>query len=49
MAKSKGIERRLAKYGIIDMEGIAKAPEALLYKEFGITTEAVVDAVNSLV
>ena len=39
----KGIERRLAKYGIIDMEGIAKAPETLLYKEFGINAELMID------
>ena len=39
----KGIERRLAKYGIMDMEGIAKAPETLLYKEFGINAELMID------
>ena len=39
----KGIERRLAKYGIRDMEGIAKAPESLLYKEFGVNAELLID------
>ena len=39
----KGIERRLAKYGILDMQGIAKAPETLLYKEFGINAELLID------
>ena len=39
----KGIERRLAKHGIYDMEGIAKAPESLMYKEFGINAELMID------
>ena len=39
----KGIERRLAKYGIHDMEGITKMDEALLYKEFGINAELLID------
>ena len=39
----RGIERRLAKYGIYDMEGITKAPESLMYKEFGINAELMID------
>ena len=39
----KGIERRLAKYGIHDMEGITKTDERLLYKEFGINAELLID------
>ena len=31
---AKGTAARLSKYGIYDMEGIARAPQELLYKEF---------------
>ncbi len=40
---SHGTIDRLAKYGIYDMEGIAKANEDLLYKEFGINAELLID------
>lgn len=40
---AKGTSARLAKYGIYDMEGIAKAPEDLLYKLFGINAELLID------
>lgn len=40
---SSGISSRLAKYGIFDMEGIAKANEDILYKEFGINAELLID------
>ncbi len=40
---SKGISSRLYKYGITDMYGIASAPEDLLYREFGITAELLID------
>ena len=40
---STGISTRLAKYGIFDMEGIAKADENILYKEFGINAELLID------
>ena len=33
---AKGTASRLARFGIFDMEGVAKAPESLLYKTFGI-------------
>lgn len=38
-----GTERRLARYGIVDMEGIAKAPTDLLYKAFGVNAELLID------
>lgn len=38
-----GTERRLAKYAIYDMEGIAKAPTELLYKTFGVNAELLID------
>ena len=40
---SKGIASRLAKFGIFDMEGIAQSKEDLLYKEFGINAELLID------
>ena len=40
---STGTINRLAKYGIEDMEGIAKCDENLLYNEFGINAELLID------
>ena len=40
---AKGTAARLSKYGIYDMEGIARAPQELLYKEFGINAELLID------
>ena len=45
---STGISTRLAKYGIYDMEGISKAEEDLLYKEFGINAELIIDHSNGI-
>ena len=39
----KGTAERLAKYGIYTMEDIAKTPEDLLYKWFGIDAELLID------
>ena len=38
-----GKAARLAKYGVYDMQGIAMLPEALLYKEFGVNAEFIID------
>ena len=38
-----GTARRLAKYAIYDMGGVANAPQELLYKEFGINAELLID------
>lgn len=38
-----GIARRLARYGILTMRAIAKCPEELLYREFGINAELIID------
>ena len=38
-----GTTRRLAKYGITTMKGIANAPEELLYRIFGINAELLID------
>ena len=40
---SHGISSRLERMAIYDMEGIASAPEELLYKEFGINAELLID------
>ncbi len=40
---STGTAKRLAKCGIFDMEGIALAPEDILYKTFGINAELLID------
>lgn len=40
---SNGIINRLAKHGIYDMEGIAKCDENILYNEFGVNAELLID------
>lgn len=40
---SKGTVERLRKLGVEDMEGIAKVNENLLYREFGINAELLID------
>ncbi len=40
---AKGTADRLAKYGIFDMESVAKFPEERLYKLFGINAELLID------
>ncbi|MBP1580095.1 MAG: DNA repair protein [Oscillospiraceae bacterium] len=38
-----GTARRLAKYGVYDMGGVAEMNEAVLYKEFGVNAEFLID------
>ncbi len=40
---SAGTEKRLAKYGILDMAGIRDANEETLYQEFGVNAELLID------
>ena len=40
---SVGTAGRLAHYGLYDMESVAHAPEALLYKVFGVNAELLID------
>ena len=40
---SGGIEGRLAKMGVFDMEGIRNCDEERLYKEFGVNAELIID------
>lgn len=39
----KGISKRLEKYGIYDMFGVAHCPKRLLYQEFGINAQYLID------
>lgn len=39
----RGIEKRLAKHGIYDLYGVAYADEKILYKEFGVNAEFLID------
>ncbi|MBR5192153.1 MAG: DNA repair protein [Clostridia bacterium] len=43
---ANGTAKRLAKYGIFDMKGIATADERLLYRIFGINAELLIDHAN---
>ncbi len=45
---STGIANRLAKYGIQDMYGISTSNEDLLYKEFGVNAELIIDHSNGI-
>ncbi len=40
---ARGTAARLARYGIFDMRGVATASEELLYKNFGINAELLID------
>ena len=42
----KGIAKRLEKYGIMDLYDIAHTDEKLLYKEFGVNAELLIDHAN---
>lgn len=39
----RGIANRLEKYGIVDMYGVAHFDEKILYKEFGVNAEFLID------
>ncbi len=39
----KGIAKRLEKYGVFDLEGVANMREDVLYKEFGVNAEYLID------
>ncbi|MBQ8177974.1 MAG: DNA repair protein [Clostridia bacterium] len=43
---SKGTINRLKKYGVYTMEDVTKTPSYLLYKEFGINAELLIDHAN---
>lgn len=45
---SRGISSRLAKYGILDMYGITTMDEDILYREFGINAEILIDHANGV-
>ena len=39
----RGIANRLERYGIYDLKGVAECPEQLLYNEFGVNAEFLID------
>ena len=43
---ANGTARRLARYGVVDMAGVAALPEETLYKAFGINAELLIDHAN---
>lgn len=43
-----GIAARLASYGIYDLYGVAHCNEELLYKEFGVNAELLIDHANGI-
>lgn len=43
-----GIQNRLKKHHIYDLEGISKADPKMLYKEFGINAEILIDHANGI-
>lgn len=45
---SYGTASRLAKYNVFDMEGITKLDEYILYKEFGVNAELLIDHANGI-
>ena len=42
----KGIAARLERMGIFDLKGVAEFPESMLYKEFGVNAEFLIDHAN---
>lgn len=43
---ANGTASRLARYGVVDMAGVAALPEETLYKAFGINAELLIDHAN---
>lgn len=43
-----GISQRLAKFGAFDLYSVTKIPEELLYKEFGINAELIIDHAHGI-
>ncbi len=44
----KGIAKRLEKYGVSDLKGITELPSKLLYKEFGVNAENIINHANGI-
>ena len=42
----RGIAARLERMGIFDLKGVAEFPESMLYKEFGVNAEFLIDHAN---
>ncbi len=44
----RGTAQRLEKFGIYDLKGIAEFPEDMLYREFGVNAEYLIDHANGI-
>ena len=44
----RGISKRLEKYGFVDMYDVAHAPEKVLYNEFGVNAEYLIDHAHGI-
>ena len=44
----RGIAKRLEHYGIYDLKGVAECPEDLLYREFGVNAEFLIDHAHGI-
>lgn len=44
----KGTAKRLEKYGVFDLRGVAELPEKLLYKEFGVNAKHLIEHANGI-
>ena len=44
----KGIAKRLEKYGIFDLKGVANFDEKILYRDFGVNAELLIDHANGI-
>lgn len=45
---SRGTANRLAKYGVYDLYGVTQMDEEVLYKEFGVNAEFLIDHANGI-
>ncbi|MBQ4626814.1 MAG: DNA repair protein [Clostridia bacterium] len=44
----RGTAKRLEKYGVFDLKGVTELPQKLLYKEFGINAEHLINHANGI-
>lgn len=44
----RGTAKRLEKYGVFDLKGVTELPQKLLYKEFGVNAEHLINHANGI-
>ncbi len=44
----EGTARRLSHFGVYDLDGVTRLPESVLYREFGVNAEYLIDHANGL-